>query len=108
MDKREGINVKQGDRVIRRDGHYTTQVVAIDKVTPTGRIKIGSTYYDKYGHEITSDSWHRGHIAIATEEELTEIEHATYTRGIIRKLNDINKLTYKQALAINEILEDKI
>jgi hypothetical protein len=105
MINTDELNVKEGDRVIYRNGHYTTKILTVDKVTPTGRIKIGTSYYDKRGFEITSDIWHRGRIHKGTEAEILKVEQDEYVKKLIYRLNNINIVTYEQAVSISAILD---
>lgn len=100
------LNVKAGDKVIVRCPAYgIRRVETVDKVTPTGRIKVNSTYFNKAGCEIGGNVWHRSHIVKATESEIKEIEQAEIIRGALYQLHNLSTLTYEQAVLIKSILE---
>lgn len=72
-DKRQGWlrELKVGDKVIVVTD-YNKSVKIVDKITPTGRIKIGNTTFDHNGYEIGS-GWRRDILREWTQEGENEL-----------------------------------
>jgi hypothetical protein len=98
-------NLKSGDTVIV-SSHYYSNVKTIEKVTPTGRVKIGSTYYDKSGRSIGDHRWDCGsYLKEATPEAVEDIrQKEVISKAFNAMRNNFKELTYKQSLEILAIL----
>lgn len=100
------LNVKAGDKVIVI-GRFSKSVSKVEKITPTGLIKVdGRLYYDT-GNERGGDVWTSNTIYEYSEEEGRKIIENNYIKKTITKLRKIETLTYKQAVAINNVLESE-
>lgn len=103
----EKLNVKKGDKVILCCGLRNKRVAIVEKVTPKGFIKVnGELYYDDGRKRGGSYLWNTDFIKKYTEEEGRKIGEDMYIRVTREKLQNIDKLTYEQAVAINKILEN--
>ncbi len=100
-------SLKAGDKVIvcyRGIYSYDT-VKTVDKVTPTGRIKVGCDYYNPNG-------WPRNHGGTHLEEATAEALEAVWQREVIHKAVSrayairADGITYDQAVKLLEVLDD--
>lgn len=79
----------------------------VAKITPTGRIKVGLNYYNRYG-------WSRGcsatHIKEATEEAIEAIRKKEVIRKAVSRAYAlrVDSITYDQAVKLLEVLDDGI
>lgn len=102
-------NLKAGDKVIvcYRGIYSDDTVKTVDKVTPTGRIKVGCDYYNQNG-------WPRNHGGTHLEEATAEALEAIRQRDVIRKAvssahaTRTDGITYEQAVKLLEVLDDGI
>lgn len=102
-------NLKAGDKVIvcYRSIYSDDIVKTVDKVTPTGRIKVGCDYYNPNG-------WPRGRISTYIKEATAEAVEAIRQRDVIRKAVSrvsalrASSITYDQAMKLLEVLDDGI
>lgn len=102
-------NLKAGDKVIVYNWNsygsfYREETV--DKITPAGFVKIGTTLYTpETGRERGS-----GHSRILnpeleeTKEAVERQEREFYVKGVAIRMRNIKSLTYEQAKKIDEIL----
>lgn len=101
------MNVKVGDKVELIYGNGNVSKVAIvEGVTPKGFIKVSGMTFNSNGWERGGDSWYKCYIQEITDERIEELKHEIFVRKIINKCRKINKLTYEQAVKINEVLND--
>ena len=105
---REELNVSVGDEVIV-SGRYSEKIAKVERITPTGRIRVEGTYYNKYGWEIGGDVWSRSYITYVTEEKAEKIkQRQTISKAYqLMKNYNLNNITFDQATKIIEIFEDK-
>lgn len=101
MEKFE--NIKVGDEVIVYGG-YTEQIRKVEKITPTGLIKVGGCLYYKNGGMRGGDRWSRSHIAMATPELKKKIEEETTIRKANYILTNYKVKDYETAAKIIELL----
>ncbi len=68
VDGLAGLRV--GDTVAVHGGGSSTRIwfSTVDRITPTGRIRVGDTTYRPNGWEIGGDSWAQLHITRVTPE----------------------------------------
>ena len=106
---KEFENIKAGDKVIiSREG--LENIFTVEKVTPTGRIKVNGEYYrSDDGHKIGSGIWCRGYIVPYTEERAEAIKREGVIRCCIRDLRGLTMedLSYEKAVRILAILKEK-
>ena len=109
-DKRVGWlrELKEGDKVVIRG--YEKAIKKIDKITPTGRIKVGDTQYDCTGHEITSNQWHRNLLSQWTQEQENELIHQIKFQKMCNKLSEIkwNDQDYELVEKCFLLIEEKL
>ena len=98
------LNIKQGDKVIVH-GRFGKRIAEVEKITPTGRIRVKGSYYDKFGHQIGRDIWSRTRITIATEEEIQRLEQELFILRTIEKMTNFRgTLRHEDAVLIDTIL----
>lgn len=83
--------LKEGDKVIISGG-YRKAIRKIDKITPTGRIKIDDIQYDCMGYEMSSNIWNRNHsLHQWTQEQESQLIHLAKFQKMCCKLSEIVK-----------------
>jgi len=96
-------NLKAGDKIIVTSRYYQT-ITTVEKITPTGRIKIDGEYFGKDGYAIgRGDTWYgRSHLKEATPEAVEKIRQNNIIDKAIEATRNIRKekLTYEQASKI--------
>lgn len=99
------LNLKAGDKVLMRNT-WRTDIGIVDKITPTGIIKVDGYSFRPDGRERGGDSYHPWHI-----EPLTpELEVEFYKKRFISKVAnsasdyDFRNMSYDIAKALNELL----
>lgn len=101
------MNVKAGDKVeLFYDRGNASKVVIVEDVTPKGFIKVSGMMFNPNGWQRGGDRWYRCYIKEITDERIEELKHEIFVQKIINKCRKINKLTYEQAVKINEVLND--
>ena len=100
------LNVKVGDKVIVHS-NWNKRVSKVEKITPTGLIKVDGTLYYDYGSERGGNAWSQTCISEYSDEEAREIMESNYIRKTIKKLRSIETLTYNKAVEINNLLESE-
>lgn len=97
------MDLKAGDKVfVRYNGN--SLLSCVEKVTPKGFVKVNGTLYDYDGYQRGGDSWHKSRIEPATEEMILEYTHERFVRATIKKMHEVAKITYEQAVSIDAIL----
>lgn len=99
------LNVKQGDTVMVVTKYAGRRLRKVEKITPSGLIKVDGTLYNKDGRERGADAWSANHINAVTEEEIKLFEQEIYASNVLKKLQKLERLTYEQALAIESIVK---
>lgn len=106
---KEFENIKAGDKVIiSREGLENISIV--EKVTPTGRIKVNGEYYSSDdGHKIGNGIWCRGHIVPYTEERAETIRRERTVSRCLYQLRNLRTedIDYDTAVRILNILNEK-
>lgn len=104
------LQVKAGDKVIVvSSGWYCDDKIAtVEKITPTGLIKVCGTLYYANGMERGGNSWSCSHLEEYTEEKGKKIRENLLISETCDKLRNIKELSYEQAVAINKILESEV
>jgi hypothetical protein len=108
-DKRIGWlrDLKEGDKVII-SSDYITKIKSINKITPTGKIKIDNYSYDSDGREINGSMWHRKYLTQWTQEKEDEIIKQIKFQKICNKLSEVKweKMEFDLVKKIYSILQD--
>jgi hypothetical protein len=94
--------LKSGDAVIVSN-NWDKSVKTVDKITPTGLIKVDGRLYGKDGYERTQDRCH-ALLMEATPEAIQAIEEAQIISDAMSVMRWTAKITYDQAVKILEIL----
>jgi len=99
-------NLKSGDEVIVDGGGALTHphVAVVDKITPAGFIKVGSTLYKQDGFE-RGTGWFLGYISEATPEAVKQLLEAKTVYKAQSMMKNTNTITYEQAVKILAVLE---
>jgi hypothetical protein len=87
-DQRKGwlADLKEGDTVyfdVGRPGAYIGRA-KIDKVTPGGKIRCGTTTFDAYGWEVGDRSWSRSMLLEPTQNTKDRYERQVLTSRLNR------------------------
>ena len=112
-DKREGWlkELKVGDLVLIDYGFNKQSIGKIDKITPTGKISIGSSRYRPDGH-IEGTGYYKSRIRLFTENEKLQIDNEKLLNGIERNIDfikrsiDLNTKNKRLKSLDNEKLEE--
>lgn len=101
-------NLKQGDSVIVKS-RYRKTLSTIDKITPTGRIKIGTSQY-KDGYLMGGNTWDHEYLIEASEEEIVKLQEEIERRNLVNEVRNINtnKLSLDQLRRIKLIFDESI
>lgn len=99
-------NLQVGDLVFVY--YYSkTCIRPVQKITPTGLIKVDGNLFNQNGRIRGGDSYCTTRIEIATPEKIEEFQQRVYIKRIINNLKNLTTedITIKQAKEINRILE---
>jgi len=78
--------LKPGDKVLIEN----SQVAIVDRITPTGKIRIGTSTFTKYGKREGDGHWHFVHLYQWTQEREDEIKDERTKNKAANYLNDFN------------------
>lgn len=96
---------KIGQKVLVK-GTWESKISEVEKITPTGLIKVDGHLYYPDGGERIAGSWHGNHIQIVTDEEILEFYKSIFINKVYNAIRQMqNNLTYEQAVEINNILK---
>ena len=98
--------LKKGDKVTIYRGSYITGIHRIDKITPTGFIKVGDALYNKDGSRRGEGSiWNRESIVPTTQEHRDFLEK----KAIANRLDATNfmSLSLDKLRRLIAIVEEK-
>lgn len=97
-------SLKAGDKVIV-SSTYGTRVAEVEKITPSGLIKVDGTLYNQNGCE--RSQWCTSSIHEATEEAVREVEQRKVVTKAFKIMHRTSQITYEQAIKILEIFDVK-
>lgn len=102
-------NLKAGDRVILVGGspYSPCSIQTVEKVTPTGRIKVKGMTFNQDGTQYGGDRYWSYSIGEATPKEVESIRHEQKVITVKKMMHDTKRITYEQAIAIEAILREK-
>lgn len=88
MNNNEFKNLKVGDKVFV---YYTgrTAIKAVEKITPTGLIKVDGILFNANGYARGGGAYCRTHIEIATPEKIEEFKQRIYIKKVIDNLKKL-------------------
>lgn len=92
-----------GQKVRVYDTEGNEWIKTVEKITPTGRVKVENTYYVN-GIEFTSNSWHRKYIEPATDEIIKRFYQEKFAKKVMVALHHLDSITYEDAVKVNNIL----
>lgn len=99
------MNFKVGQRVLVHKGKFV-YMSNIEKITPSGLIKVDGKLYYPDGRERTADCWNYSTITLATDYDIVQLKKSRFIQRVYDKMKTMNnKLTYEQAIEINRILQ---
>lgn len=83
----------------------STCVKPIQKITPSGLIKVDGNLFNQNGHIRGGGSYCTTRIEIATPEKIEEFRQRVYIKKVYRKLKElsVDDITLEQAKEINRI-----
>lgn len=79
-------------------------LATVEKVTPKFYVKVNGNLYDHNGILRGGGAWHKSHIEPADEEMIAEYNRERFVRETLKKMREVNQITYEQAVAIDAIL----
>ena len=99
------LNLKVGDRVLMKNT-WRTDIGVVDKITPTGIIKVDSYSFRPDGRERGGDSYHPWHIEPLTPELEVEFYRKRFISKVANSASDYDfrHMSYDTAKALNELL----
>lgn len=95
-------NLKPGDEVFVRSPYGDKYLRTVEKITPTGLIKVGGCLYTQEGRQRGETFAHR--LAECTPGKKEEFMREVFTSKVLRGLRNVPNITYKQAIEINKVL----
>ncbi len=100
--------LKGGDKVIIK-GYYNKIIATIDKITPTGRIKVNNDAFDHDGREIGAYDWRPNYLLKWTQEEEDEIAKQIEFKNMCYFLTQTNwkEKDYSLVESVYNIVKDK-
>lgn len=99
-------NAKVGDKVILSTRFNDDKIVTIDKITPKGFLKVGSSLFYTNGIERAS-GWYTAHIRPATQEQIEKIEKKQFVKAVLNKLHNLKDITYEKAVLVMKLLKEQ-
>lgn len=97
------FQVEAGDTVIVSNGWRKT-IAEVEKVTPTGLIKVLGTLYHPDGSE-RGGGWGRSRLCEATPEAIQLIQNQEVVYSALNKMHECKRLTLEQAKQILAVLD---
>lgn len=98
-------NLKEGDLVIV-SCRYGEKISKVEKITPSGLIRVDGTLFYKNGSERGGDTWNRSCLRVATPQAIEEIQNKATIQKAFNLMRNIPKITLIQAKQIIEILKN--
>ena len=93
--------------IVVRDGNK--KVRQVEKITPSGLIRVSGVLYYPNGRERTSSIWHSSRLIPYNKETALVIEQDEFISKLVKRLHNINinSITFEQATAISNVLDKK-
>lgn len=100
-------DLKVGDKVFVWNSNYC-ETLFVEKITPTGLIKVNGNLYNENGYLRGSDIWYRPQLIQWSQEKEDELRREKYIKAVVRKLTGLKDgdITYGQAVTIMSILKN--
>ena len=98
--------LKAGDSVFVCN-RYKRILRTVEKITPTGRIKVGGEYYRTSGYEMGGGHFGRFHLEQATFDAVIDHKKNLFIGDVIKGI-DLQKISYEQAIELNRLFGLKI
>lgn len=99
-------NLKEGDLVIV-ESNLSSRIAKVEKITPSGLIKVNGVLYNKDGFMRGGDSWNMPKLREATDEavqQVRDIQLIAKAKALMHSEKAAN-INGEQAEAIIKILE---
>lgn len=98
------LDVKVGDKVLI-SGRYVKKINTVDKITPTGIIRVGPYSFNPDGKQRGGDPYYTCTLEKVTPEMEKMIHQERFTQVVTQKMIEILScgITYEQAEALNEM-----
>ena len=99
------LNLKVDDKVLMRNTWHA-EIGVVDKITPTGLIKVDGYTFRPDGHERGGDSYYPWYIEPLTPELEVEFYKKRFISKVANRASDYNfrNMSYDIAKALNELL----
>ena len=97
------LDVKVGDTIIVLGMWGKRRISTVQKVTPTGKIRVDGNLYDANGFR-RIDRWESEHLQKATSEQLKQIRNEYKINKALKMCHEVKVLTIEQAEKIVDIL----
>lgn len=103
------LNLKVGDKVLMINT-WRTDIGVVDKITPTGIIKVGGYSFRPDGRERGGDSYYPWHIEPLSPEKEVEFYRKRFISNVAYRASDYDfrHMSYDTAKALNELLSLQI
>ena len=102
------LDVKAGDTVIVWGMWGRKRISTVQKVTPTGKIRVDGNLYDATGFR-RIDKWDSERLQKPTSEQLKQIRDEYKINKALKMCHEVRVLTIEQAEKIVDILlNDKV
>ena len=101
----EKLTLLVGDKVIVQSEWNRRKVSRVEKITPSGAIRVDGVLFNEYGEE--KGRYGTSRIYEATEARLEIVKKEQFTKSVLKRMNNQSSLNYNMAVAINNILENK-
>lgn len=108
IEKFDFSKLKAGDKVLVCD-RYGETVVKVEKITPSGFVRVQGRLYYSDGSSRSSDIWYKPWLKPWTQEKENELKREHMIAKVVDKLNKlrVSDLDYDTAVKIADILANK-
>ena len=98
-------DLKVGDKVFAVNTFYK-KLRQVEKITPTGLIRVGGRLYNQNGSLRSSDTWNTEHLEIANDDTIEKFKEEVFVNKCKSRMSKKVELTYSQAKRIMDILDE--
>jgi hypothetical protein len=95
--------LKAGD-LVAVSGRSFTAIRKVEKITPSGLIKVNGVLFDKNGCKRGCDTWSRTYLIEATPELIEKTRRSNAISTAYNLMRNAKNITFEQAKKIIEIL----
>ena len=102
-DEMDRLDVKVGDTILVCGMWYKRRISTVQKVTPTGKIRVDGNLYDANGFR-RINKWESEYIQKPTSEQLKQVRDEYKINKALKMCHEVKVLTIEQAEKIVDIL----